>query len=48
MVIRTDVKQFEQTVGNIPGIFPAYEQKNTAGSQQNDHSFGQFERRDRP
>jgi hypothetical protein len=48
MVIRADVQKLKQTVSDIPGILAAYQQKNAACRQQNDHSFGQFERGDYP
>jgi hypothetical protein len=46
VVIGADMEEFEETVGNIPGIFPMYQQKDAAGSQQNDHAFAELQRGD--
>jgi hypothetical protein len=30
-MIGADVKEFEETVGNVPGVFPMYQQEDAAG-----------------
>jgi hypothetical protein len=37
------VKKSEQTVGDIPGIFPVYQQKDATGSHQDHHPLQHFE-----
>jgi hypothetical protein len=46
VVIGADMKEFEETVGNVLGIFPVYQQEDAKGRQQDDHALGEFQRGD--